>query len=124
MLVAVGLVVVRDEVEETPVLAACVLAVGLVASLGRVVGFGVVVLLVVDVAGDDACVAGFFSVDEIVDLRSVEGAAGFAWGLEDVLPARDIRFAVAEIPFFSSPELAIDLLFSSAELALAEGRDR
>ena len=79
VLVVVGLAVVRDGVEDTPVLEACELAVGLVVSPGRVAGFGVVVLLVVAMAGDDACVAGFFSAEEeIVDFRSVCGAAGFA----------------------------------------------
>ena len=41
----------------------------------------------------------------------------------EVVPAMDMRFAVPEMPRFSSPELAIDRGFSSAEL-LTEARDR
>lgn len=41
----------------------------------------------------------------------------------EAVPAIDMRFAVPEMPRFSSPELAIDRGFSSAEL-LTEARDR
>lgn len=61
----------------------------------------------------------------MVDLRSVSDEAGFTGVLLDVVDvplARDIRFAVAEIPLFSSPELATDFDLSSVELA--EGRER
>lgn len=41
----------------------------------------------------------------------------------EAVPAIDIRLAVPEIPRFSSPELATDRGFSSAEL-LIDGRER
>lgn len=57
-----------------------------------------------------------------LDLRStVED--DFRGARVEVVPAIDIRLAVPEIPRFSSPELAIDRGFSSAEL-LIEGRER
>lgn len=57
-----------------------------------------------------------------LDLRSrVED--GFTGARVGVVPAMDIRLAVPEIPRFSSPELATDRGFSSAEL-LTEGRER
>jgi hypothetical protein len=67
--------------------------------------------------------AGFLSRTEpaTLDLRSrVEEV--FKGVRVDAVPAIDIRFAVLEMPLFSSPELATER-FSSAEL-LTEARDR
>lgn len=68
-------------------------------------------------AVDGRLEAGFFSVDDgvIVDLRS-EGV--FAGALEEVELVREALFTVADMPclLFSSPELAMDLPLSSAEL--------
>lgn len=47
----------------------------------------------------------------------------FNGGRVEEVPTIDIRLAEPEMPRFSSPELAIDRVFSSAEL-LIEGRDR
>lgn len=57
-----------------------------------------------------------------LDLRSAVDVVGFAGALEDAVPTRDILLAAPEIPLFSSPELATDLVFSSAEL-LTDARD-
>lgn len=82
--------------------------------------------LLVEVAVRDAVVlvAGFFSKVELatLDLRSSVGGV-FNGARVEAVPAIDMRLAVLEIPRFSSPELAIDRGFSSAEL-LTEGRDR
>ena len=79
----------------------------------------------VEVAVRDVAVeVGFLSKAEpaTLDLRSrVE--VDFKGARVDAVPAIDIRLAVVEIPRFSSPELAIDRGFSSAEL-LTEARDR
>jgi catabolite regulation protein CreA len=83
--------------------------------------------LVVDVAVRDAAVGVvvvFLSKLDpaTLDLRSrvEEDLSG---ARVEVVPAIDIRLAVPEMPRFSSPELAIDRGFSSAEL-LTEGRER
>lgn len=68
----------------------------------------------------------FFSgaaVPATLDRRSKVDVVGFVGVLLEVLLASDIRFAVPEIPLFSSPELSTDLAFSSAEL-LTDARDR
>lgn len=57
-----------------------------------------------------------------LDLRSVVEVSGFVGARVLVVPAIDIRLAVPEMPFFSSPELATGLPFSSAEL-LTDARD-
>lgn len=57
-----------------------------------------------------------------LDLRSAMDVVGFAGALDDAVPTRDILLAAPEIPFFSSPELATYLVFSSAEL-LTDARD-
>lgn len=56
-----------------------------------------------------------------LDLRST--VDDFNGARVEVVPAMDMRLADPEIPRFSSPELAIDRGFSSAEL-LTEGRER
>ena len=58
-----------------------------------------------------------------LDLRSKVEVVGFVGALVDGVPARDMRLAVPEIPFFSSLELATDRPFSSAEL-LTDARER
>jgi hypothetical protein len=93
---------------------------GAVAEVRRPTG------LLVDVAVRDAVVlvAGFFSKVELATLNlrsSVEGV--FNGARVEAVPAMDMRLAVLDIPRFSSPELAIDRGFSSAEL-LTDGRDR
>lgn len=102
-----------------------------VEEVGRVVDVVVEVSLptgrLVDVAVRDATAGvpvAFLSKFEpaTLDLRStVED--DFKGARVEVGPAIDIRLAVPEIPRFSSPELAIDRGFSSAEL-LIEGRER
>lgn len=82
--------------------------------------------LLVDVAVREAVVevVGFLSKLDpaTLDLRSrVEEV--FSGARVDVVPAIDMRLAVPEIPRFSSPELATDRGFSSAEL-LTDGRER
>lgn len=57
-----------------------------------------------------------------LNLRPAVDVAGFVGALDDAVPARDILLAAPEIPRFSSPELATDLVFSSAEL-LTDARD-
>lgn len=58
-----------------------------------------------------------------LDLRSKVDVVGFVGALVDGVPARDMRLAVPEMPFFSSLELATDRPFSSAEL-LTDARER
>lgn len=69
-------------------------------------------------------VAGFLSAADpaTLDRRSTVDV-DFKGVRVEAVPAIDMRFAVPEIPLFSSPELATDRGFSSAEL-LTEGRDR
>lgn len=81
--------------------------------------------LLVEVAVRVVEAAGFLSRAEpaTLDLRSrVEEEAVFRGGRVDAVPAIDMRFAVLEMPLFSSPELATER-FSSAEL-LTEARER
>jgi hypothetical protein len=70
-------------------------------------------------------VAGFLSAvgPATLDRRSTEDDVGLKGARLDVVPAMDIRLAVPEIPLFSSPELATERGFSSAEL-LTDMRDR
>jgi hypothetical protein len=70
-------------------------------------------------------VAGFLSAvgPATLDRRSTEEDVGRKGARVDVVPAMDIRLAVPEIPLFSSPELATERGFSSAEL-LTDMRDR
>lgn len=110
-----GRVAVRVAVADVAVLLA-----GAVAEVRRPTG------LPVEVGVRDAVVlvAGFFSKLEpaTLDLRSSVDDV-FNGARVVVVPAIDMRLAVLEIPRFSSPELAIDWGFSSAEL-LTDGRDR
>lgn len=82
--------------------------------------------LLVDVVVRDAVVGVVVFLSKLdpatLDLRSTV-EEGFTGARVEVVPAIDIRLAVPEIPRFSSPELAIDRGFSSAEL-LTEGRER
>jgi hypothetical protein len=80
--------------------------------------------LLVEVAVRAVVVAGFRSavVPATLDLRSMEDEVGLRGARVELVPAMDMRFAVPEIPRFSSPELATDR-FSSAEL-LTDMRDR
>lgn len=83
--------------------------------------------LLVEVVVREALVpegAAFFSVAELMtlDRRSPEDV-GFKGARVDTTPAIDMRLAVPDMPRFSSPELATDRDFSSAELP-TEGRDR
>ena len=113
-----GLAAVREVAEDALALEAEEAAVGLVTPLGRVIGL----IVSLGITGDV-----FFSVEEepiVDDRRSAEDVTGDFTVLAEVASTADMRFAVTEIPFFSSPELATDLVFSSAELALAEGRER
>ena len=67
---------------------------------------------------------GFLSAAEPITLaRRSAVEVAFVGAREEGVPARDMRFAALEIPFFSSPELATLEDFSSAEL-LIEARDR
>lgn len=72
-------------------------------------------------------VAGFFSAvaeaPATLDLRSTVEVAGFVGARVEGVPARDMRLAVPEMPFFSSLELATERDFSSAEL-LTDARER
>jgi hypothetical protein len=81
--------------------------------------------LLVEVAVRAVVVAGFRSavVPATLDLRSMEDEVGLRGARVELVPAMDMRFAVPEIPRFSSPELATDRGFSSAEL-LTDMRDR
>lgn len=68
--------------------------------------------------------AGFLSAVEPITLaRRFAVEVVFVGAREEGVPARDIRFAALEMPFFSSPELATLEDFSSAEL-LIDARDR
>lgn len=103
---------VRDRVVDEVVLADAVDVVGLATGL---VEDTVLVRVVV----------GFLSAavePATLDLRS-RVVVGLVGALVEELPISDIRFAVPEIPLFSSPELATDRDFSSAEL-LTDARDR
>lgn len=75
-----------------------------------------------DVAVEE--VAGFLSKADpaTLDLRSTVDV-DFNGARVEVVPAIDIRLAVVDMPRFSSPELAIDRGFSSAEL-LIDARER
>ena len=83
-------------------------------------------LLVEVVVREEAVVeaAGFLSAAEpmTLDLRSAVDV-DLSGARVGAVPAIDMRLAVPEIPRFSSPELATDRGFSSAEL-LTDGRDR
>lgn len=81
--------------------------------------------LLVEVAVRAVVVAGFLSgvVPTTLDLRSMEDEVGLRGARVEVVPAIDMRFAVPEIPRLSSPELATERGFSSAEL-LTDMRDR
>lgn len=72
-------------------------------------------------------VVGFFSAvteaPATLDLRSTVEVAGFVGARVEGVPARDMRLAVPEMPFFSSLELATERGFSSAEL-LTDARER
>lgn len=113
VVVVAGLAVVRAAVLDAVVLEEAVDVAGLVTGLLE----GTV--LVRDVAGFRSAAAE----PATLDLRSRVDVVGFVGVLVEELPISDIRFAVPEIPLFSSPELATDLDFSSAEL-LTEARDR
>lgn len=86
------------------------------------VALGRVVDVVVDFAAvlGLAVVAGFFSPGRptTLDLRSAVEVAGLVGARVEVVLASDMRLAAPDIPFFSSPELATDLVFSSAELLI------
>jgi hypothetical protein len=84
---------------------------------------GLLVEVVVGVR--EAVVADFLSAvgPATLDRRSIEEEVGLRGARVDVVPAMDMRFAELEIPRFSSPELATDRGFSSAEL-LTDIRDR
>lgn len=108
LVVEVGRVVVGRVVE----VEVAVRAAGVVAEVNRPTG------LLVEVAVREVVVAGFLSAvgPATLDRRSTEEEVGLRGARVDVVPAIDIRFAVPEIPRFSSPELATDRGFSSAEL--------
>jgi hypothetical protein len=74
--------------------------------------------LLVEVAVREVVVAGFLSAvgPATLDRRSIEDEVGLRGARVVVVPAIDMRFAVPEMPRFSSPELATDRGFSSAEL--------
>ena len=80
--------------------------------------------LLVEVVVRAVVVAGFLSAvgPATLDLRSKEDV-GFRGARVEVVPAIDMRFADPDIPRLSSPELATDRGFSSAEL-LTDMRDR
>ena len=91
-----------------------------------VAGFVAGLAVVVEDSVLGRVVVVFFSVAEepaTLDLRSKVEVVGFVGALVDGVPARDMRLAVPEIPFFSSLELATDRPFSSAEL-LTDARER
>lgn len=81
--------------------------------------------LLVEVAVRAVAVTSFLSAvgPATLDLRSIEDEVGLSGARVDEVPAMDMRFAVPEIPRRSSPELATDRGFSSAEL-LTDMRDR
>lgn len=86
---------------------------------------GLLVEVEVEVAVRAVVVAGFLSavILATLDLRSTEDDVGLRGARVEVVPAMDMRFAVPEIPRLSSPELATDRGFSSAEL-LTDMRER
>ena len=91
-----------------------------------VAGFVAGLAVVVEDSVLGRVVVVFFSVAEepaTLDLRSKVEVVGFVGALVDGVPARDMRLAVPEMPFFSSLELATDRPFSSAEL-LTDARER
>ena len=92
-----------------------------------VAGFVAGLAVVVEDSVLGRVVVVFFSpvVEEpaTLDLRSKVEVVGFVGALVDGVPARDMRLAVPEMPFFSSLELATDRPFSSAEL-LTDARER
>lgn len=105
-------------------------AVGRVVVEVRDVVVGVVAGFVAGLAVEDTVlgrVVGFFSavaeVPATLDLRSTVEVAGFVGARVEGVPARDMRLAVPEMPFFSSLELATERDFSSAEL-LTDARER
>lgn len=114
LVVEVGRVVVGRVVE----VGAAVREGAAVAEVNRPTG------LLVEVAVREAATVGFRSavVLATLDRRSIEGE-GLKGARVEVVPAMDMRFAVPEIPRFSSPELATERGFSSAEL-LMDIRDR
>lgn len=112
--VEVGLVAVRAGVAEVEVREAVV----------EPVNFPTDRLAAVVVVG--RAVADFLSASDPVTLAlrsAVVEVAALAGALVAVLPATDIRLAALEMPLLSSPELATDFVFSSAEL-LMDARDR
>lgn len=118
LVVEVGRVVVGRVVEVD----VAVRLAGAAAEVKRPIG------LLVEVAVRAAAVvvvAGFLSAvgPATLDRRSTEEDVGLKGARLDVVPAMDIRLAVPEIPLFSSPELATERGFSSAEL-LTDMRDR
>jgi hypothetical protein len=94
---------------------------GVAAEVKRPIGL----LVEVAVRAVAVVVAGFLSAvgPATLDRRSTEEDVGLKGARVDVLPAMDMRLAVPEIPLFSSPELATERGFSSAEL-LTDIRDR
>lgn len=84
-------------------------------AVGRVVDVGDLAVVL-----GRAVVAGFFSPGAPItlDLRSAVEEAGLVGARVDGVPARDMRLAELDTLFFSSPELATDLVFSSAELLI------
>lgn len=107
VVVVEGRVVVREAVVEGVVRVAGVV----VDELGLLTG------LLAVVAVRDAVVDGDAFDPTVLDLRSTVDEV-FGGARVEVVPAMDIRFAVPEIPRFSSPEG-----LSSAEL-LIDGRER
>jgi hypothetical protein len=117
LVVEVGRVVVGRVVEVDVV----VRLAGVAAEVKRPIGL----LVEVAVRAVAVVVAGFLSAvgPATLDRRSTEEDVGLKGARVDVVPAMDIRLAVPEIPLFSSPELATERGFSSAEL-LTDMRDR
>jgi hypothetical protein len=101
--VAVGRVTVREAVVDV---------------VGRVVVVGAFVVGLVE----ETVLVRDPVVDAILERRSKVEVGLTGALLLAVVPASDIRLAVPEIPRFSSPELATDRDFSSAELS--DGRER
>jgi hypothetical protein len=111
--------VVRVVVGRVAVVEVAVRVAGVAAEVNRPTG------LLVEAAVRAVAVAGFLSAagPATLDRRSTEVVVGLRGARVEVVPAMDMRFAVPEIPRFSSPELATDRGFSSAEL-LTDIRDR
>lgn len=117
--------VVEEEVGRVAVRVAVVEVVGRVVDVVEDVSLPIGLLAEVEVADREV-------VDGMVFLSNAEPATldrrsrvedDFNGARVDAVPAIDMRLAVPEMPRFSSPELATDRGFSSAEL-LIEGRDR